>query len=377
MHPTLSDINKLEAAVAEGWGLPVASYSDLDWFGREQAAIFDKSWYYIGMVQNLRAPGDVILGHAGRVPVIVARDHRNGELHAMSNVCRHRGHPVCLAPGNHRTLACPYHGWTYELDGRLRGAPGSEGEADFDKAAFGLRKLRLETWGPMIFVSPDQDALPLAEHFPEFPAIAADRDFDLDPDAYSFHRRYESTARANWKIWYDNTLECFHCPHVHGASFNDAYAVDPDDYECLIRDRVVSYYFPPKPQRAANQLQVTWNKHLHLYPGFFATQQDDIMLVHQMRVIDADTTYIFWDILAEKGADPARVEAWCKIWEDTLIEDKQAVQAVHANLNEVTFTANRYMRTREPVPQNINKWTLEALRGGGAGAVRTGFADVL
>ena len=357
---TLQDLSGLRRDVEAGWGLPVASYTDPEWYGRERAAIFDRSWYYIGMSQTLAAPGDVMLGHAGRVPVVVTRG-RDGTLHAMANICKHRGHPVCRQAGNHRVLSCPYHGWTYGLDGQLRGAPGSEDEAGFDKRAFGLTKLRLEAWGPMIFVSPDLDAKPLAAHFPAFWEIAAKRDFNLDPDAYSYHRRYESTAKVNWKIWHDNTLECFHCPHVHGASFNDAYAVEQGDYECLIEDRVVSYYFPPKPQVKAKQLQVTWNKHMHLFPGFFVTQQDDIMLVHQMRVIDAETTHVFWDILAEKGADMDRVEGWCKIWEDTLVEDKIAVEAVHANVATGIFTANRYMNAREPVPQNINRWTLDAL----------------
>ncbi|MEM7506726.1 MAG: aromatic ring-hydroxylating dioxygenase subunit alpha [Pseudomonadota bacterium] len=358
---TLQDLGALRCSIEEGWGLPAASYSDLDWYARERAAIFDRSWYYIGVTQNVMAPGDVILGHAGRIPVIVTRDRR-GALNAMANLCKHRGHPVCLDAGNHRVLSCPYHGWTYDLDGALRGAPGSQSEAAFDKRDFGLTKLRLECWGPMIFVSPDPTAKPLSEHFPAFGEIASKRAFNLDPDAYSFHRRYESTATANWKIWYDNTLECFHCPHVHGASFNDAYAVEQGDYECLIEDRIVSYHFPPKPQRYANRLQVTWNKHMHLFPGFFVTQQDDIMLVHQMRVIDTETTAVFWDILAEKGADTARVEGWCKIWEDTLVEDKIAVEAVHANLRSGIFTANRYMNAREPVPQNINRWTLDALQ---------------
>lgn len=365
---TLQDLKDLRRDIEKGWGLPAASYSDPDWYARERSAIFDRSWYYVGMAQSLAEPGDVILGHAGRVPVIVTRD-RDGVLHAMANVCKHRGHPVCQKAGNHRVLSCPYHGWTYGLDGSLRGAPGSEAEAEFDKAAFALTRLRLEAWGPMIFVSPDPQAKPLAEHFPAFAEISTRRDFNLDPDAYTFHRRYESTARVNWKIWYDNTLECFHCPHVHGASFNDAYAVEQGDYECLIEERLVSYYFPPKPQRQANQLQVTWNKHMHLFPGFFVTQQNDIMLVHQMRVIDPETTQVFWDILAETGADIDRVEGWCKIWEDTLIEDKIAVEAVHANLASGILSANRYMSAREPVPQNINRWTLDALEGLGEGGL--------
>lgn len=360
LDETLKDMARLRQAVEAGWGLPVHSYSDRQWHARERAAVFDRAWYYAGMAQTVPKAGDVLLAHAGLLPAIVVRG-ADGALRAFVNVCRHRGHPVCRANGNHTVLSCPYHGWTYGLDGRLRGAPGSEAEADFDKAAFGLTALRLDMWGPMIFVSPDPDARPLAEHFPAFAAIAARRGFNLDPEAYTVHRRYQATSRVNWKIWYDNTLECFHCPHVHGSSFNDAYAVDQGDYECLIDDRVVSYYFPPKPQRSAERLQVTGNRHLHLFPGFFAAQQDDIMIVHQMRPIDPDTTAVFWDILAERGADPARVAGWSQIWETTLLEDKAVVEAVHANVNAGTFVANRYLRSREPVPQNINRWLLDAM----------------
>ena len=361
MHNSLQDLKALTHSIERGYGLPMASYRDATWLAREREAILDKSWYYIGVTHNLANPGDVITGHAGSVPVLISRGRRDGELHAVVNVCRHRGYPVCQKDGNHSVLSCPYHGWTYELDGTLRKAPGTNGE--FDKSEISLPRLRMETWGPMVFVSPDPQATSLADHFPDFTAIVSLRDFNLDPDAYVFHRRYQSAIRANWKIWYDNTLECFHCPHVHGASFNDAYAVDPADYECLIKDRLVSYFFPPKPQRSSNQLQVTWNKHMHLFPGFFVTQQDDIMLVHQMRVIDENTTHVFWDILAEKGADLERVERWCAIWEETLEEDKRAVETVHASINELTFTANRYATEREPVPQHINRWIIEALDG--------------
>lgn len=360
LDETLRDMNALNAAVEAGWGLPVQSYADGQWHAQERAAVFDRSWYYVGMAQTVPEAGDVLTGHAGLLPVVVVRG-RDGALRAFVNACKHRGHPVCLDAGNHKVLSCPYHGWTYGLDGRLRGAPGSEAEPDFDREAFGLTPLPVDMWGPMIFVSPDPHARPLDEHFPDFGEIAARRDFNLDPGAYRFHRRYGATVRANWKIWYDNTLECFHCPHVHGSSFNDAYAVEQGDYECLIADRVVSYHFPPRPKRGANRLQVSWNRHLHLFPGFFVTQQDDIMLVHQMRVIDPHTTTVIWDILAEQGADPERVEGWARIWEDTLTEDKSVVEAVHANVNARTFTANRYMNSREPVPQNINRWLLAAM----------------
>ena len=355
------DGKKLERDLASGWGFPVELYLDPEWYAVEQRSIFQKSWFCVGTTHRLQNSGDVILGYANDIPVMVTRD-RDGEIHALINVCRHRAHPVCRSEGNHKILTCPYHGWSYGLNGKLRGAPGSDDEEIFTKDDFCLRTLPVELWGFMIFVAASPDMRPLDLHYPAFKKVADLRQFDHDPAHYSFHRRYTSTADANWKFWYDNTLECFHCPSVHSDSFNKAYAVEAKDYETLIEDRIVSYFFPPKPKKSANALQVTFNRHLHLFPGFFATQQDDIMLVHQMRPLGIDRTTVFWDILAADGADPVRIEGWCRIWEETLIEDKLAVEAVQQHASPRTFTANRYMRSREPVPLHINQWIWSACK---------------
>jgi len=120
---------------------------------------FAKAWQYAGPAELVAEPGTFLASEAGHIPVVVTRA-RDGELRALLNVCRHRGHVVASGCGSRATLQCPYHAWTYELDGSLRRAPRSEREPGFDTTGLSLVPLRLATWGPFVFVNPDRGAAP-------------------------------------------------------------------------------------------------------------------------------------------------------------------------------------------------------------------------
>src|SRR5262245_32183241 len=105
--------------------LPFSWYTDPEIHEAEFDRIFHHCWQYIGRADKVSSPGDIVVGHVGDVPVVVTRD-RDGVLRGFVNVCRHRGFRVMRDDCNRKTMTCPYHGWTYELDGRLRNAPRSE-----------------------------------------------------------------------------------------------------------------------------------------------------------------------------------------------------------------------------------------------------------
>src|SRR4029453_12834564 len=117
-------------------------------------------------------PGSFFSCDAGGVPVVVVRD-KEGSLRAFLNVCRHRGSLVCEGEGRRETLQCPYHAWTYSLDGSLRAAPRTGREPGFDKSQLGLMPVQVDTWGPFVFVNPDTTAPPLAEHLGALPGLLA------------------------------------------------------------------------------------------------------------------------------------------------------------------------------------------------------------
>ena len=138
---------------------PACVYRDDARFAAEQAAIFRRSWLVAGLAADVAAPGDYTTVDLDGVPVVVCRDE-DGRLHALANVCQHRGMVVAEGSGRARTLNCPNHAWVYGLDGQLRGAPRTTREADFDCAAIRLPRFAVHEWGPLLLVNLDPAAQP-------------------------------------------------------------------------------------------------------------------------------------------------------------------------------------------------------------------------
>lgn len=201
------------AALDQGYTLPAAWYTDPAVFAAEQWRVFRRCWQYVGLTEQVAHPGDFFTCQIADVPLIVNRD-QDGTLRVLVNVCRHRGHAVATEASGHCTVfQCPYHAWSYNLDGSLRGAPGMHDEPDFDRDAFPLFTAQIDTWGPFVFVNLDRDAAPLAETLGELPRFVAETGVRLND--VRRRRRREVEIAANWKVVVDNYLECYHCPVAH------------------------------------------------------------------------------------------------------------------------------------------------------------------
>ncbi len=244
----LTDTADLRAALAGGATLPADWYSDPTILRLEQDRIFARAWQYAGRADQVAEPGDYFTSFAGHVPVIVVRD-RSAELRAFVNVCRHRGHLVADGAGNRKSLQCPYHAWTYALDGSLKKAPRSEREPGFDRGGFSLLPVAVDTWGPLVFVSPDPEAGPLLEALGPLPGLVAESGLDLG--LLRFRERTEWEIASNWKIAIENYLECYHCPVAH-PGFSKVIDVDPDAYELRAEGLVSSQFGTPKASAKGN-----------------------------------------------------------------------------------------------------------------------------
>ena len=197
--------------------LPTVAYRDGDFLALERRRWLRRTWLFVGRGQALPHPGDVapVPGH----PYFLMRNG-DGDIRVFHNVCRHRGHRLVDAPCNKRdTLVCPYHGWTYDLDGRLIATPHFGGHristpAGFDPAEHGLVAVRSAQWHDWIFVNADGGAepfeafiAPIAARFPEVDFAALDHFLTIDLGA----------VPANWKICLENTMEPYHVPVAHRA----------------------------------------------------------------------------------------------------------------------------------------------------------------
>ena len=232
----------LMAAVISPKTIPYDWYLDPSVARLEQDRIFRRTWQYAGHLGELAEPGSFVTSRAGTVPVVTVRG-RDNELRAFVNVCRHRGYLLCDGAGKRETLQCPYHAWTYDLDGSLRSAPRSETEPGFERDGLGLVPMLVDTWGPFVFVNPDPAGCTLEEHLGALPGLVAEGGIDVD--ALVFYQRSEGEYEANWKVCVENYLECYHCALAH-PSFSKAIDVAPGTYTMEEHPTFSSQFGPPK-----------------------------------------------------------------------------------------------------------------------------------
>ena len=190
---------------------PVTWYTDPAILEIERKEIFSKNWQYIGTTENLSKPGDFVTATIGDVPVVVTRSKTG--LNALVNVCRHRFHEVAQGSGNARRLVCPYHAWSYDMEGNLCNAPREDKFENFDKSELPLVKLPVAQWGEMVFVNLDHNAAPLQDWLAPLQEML--RSINVDVSTLVHRKRTEMTIMGNWKIVAENFLECYHCTPAH------------------------------------------------------------------------------------------------------------------------------------------------------------------
>ncbi len=238
MPPHTFDPEEIERRLAAGWSLPSTLYVDPLVAELEQDLIWRHAWMIVGTVADFRQSGDFLATQLGRFPVVVVRGE-DGTLRAFHNVCRHRGALVVGgehgdgpdSSGNCNRFQCPYHGWTYGLDGRLRGVPNwRDGKLPpFDE--LGLHAIAVDTWAGIVFVSLDPEEA-LGEYL-SGAAHVADQQGYTKPfvdDAMELVATYEWDVRANWKAFMENNLECYHCGTTHAQTLAAIFRVDIDSF---------------------------------------------------------------------------------------------------------------------------------------------------
>ena len=353
----------LRSTLLDGGTLPASWYSDPEILRLEHERIFARTWQYAGPTEQVSEPGAFLTCRVGTTPIVVVRG-RDGELRAFFNVCRHRGHEVVEGCGRRETLQCPYHAWTYDLDGSLRAAPRSDREPGFDPSSLGLRPASVETWGPLVFGNPDVDAPPLAEILGELPQELAARGVDVAGLAYRGRSR-EQVLDANWKIVVENFLECYHCPVAH-KSFSKLIDVDPDAYTLTTARWSSSQYGPGQsgddlPYDPAGELDTSQfhfvfpNWTLNVLPG-----------PRHVRVLvfvplDADRTASYVDGFWAPGVPDEVVQAITDFGAEVGREDRELVESVHRGLRSGAIDHGRLLLGSEKLIQHFQLLVLDAL----------------
>jgi choline monooxygenase len=215
--------------------LPPSFYYERRFFELERDEVFYKSWQFLCHGEKLSESGSFVSGNILGRSVFAVRG-QDGVVRAFYNVCRHRGHELVRLDGHARAISCPYHAWSYNLDGSLRAAPGTECLVGFRKEDYGLVGVRVEEFAGLYFVNLDCNAEPLSKAASELKSEVARYAPDLS--RLTFAHRLSYTIQANWKAVVDNFLECRHCPVAHK---DFCTLIDMNTYEVENRGLFISH----------------------------------------------------------------------------------------------------------------------------------------
>ncbi len=336
--------------------LPYGWYTDPEILRREEERILRPAWQYVGHTGQLGLPG-YLATYAGRTPVVVTRD-REGTTRAFLNVCRHRGSVVAEGEGSRETLQCPYHAWTYGLDGRLRSAPRSDEEAGFPQEELGLVPLAVAAWGPFLFVNTSPDPEPLAQALGSLPAQVAE--LGLDVDSLVHHSRWEGEVDANWKIVCENFLECYHCQVAH-PGFSALIDVSSEAYLLsnegrLSTQRGALRTAGPADELPQGQFHFLWpNLGINIFPGRPNISIGPIVPRSPGR------TYRFLDYFFGPGVDQAWIDDLLAFDAEVGREDRALVESVQHGLSAGVLERGVLMSRSEQLIGHFQALTAAAL----------------
>ncbi len=340
--------------------LPYDWYADPAVLRLEQRQIFARSWQYAARLDQVAEPGQLTTAWAGSLPVVLARG-RDGGLRGFVNVCRHRGHVLCDGDMRRGTIQCPYHAWTYGLDGALRSAPRADREPGFDREALGLVPVAVDAFGPFVFVNPDADAAPLAESLSDLPALLASAGIDVD--SLRFHARAESDEYAcNWKICVENFLECYHCAVAH-PGLAKVLDVSPDAYGLEASGRLASQFGPPRGEGASSEAEVAQGQFHLLFPGTVVNVMPGRPNLSIGPVVPRgpERTYRFLDYFVGPDVDDEWLAGYLALDEQVGAEDRVLVESVQRGVASGGLEAGTLLGESEQLIAWFQSLVAEAL----------------
>ncbi len=329
--------------------LPRSAYVDRDVFEWEQANFFEGGWMCLGRSSLVGNPGDQRAEAAGRGSIFLMRG-LDGVARAFANACRHRGHellPCGADTVNREIVLCPYHAWSYRLDGRLRRAPSFGGDATFDPDELGLVELPCVEWHGLLFVDASATGGPFADHVAGLDEVVAP--YELERLVTKGRHDYE--VASNWKVLAENYQECYHCPSIHpelcaaspptsGANHqhpgSGAWVAGwmdiRDEYATMSLDGRTS----GTPLRGLDERRRRIVDYIGLFPNVLISLHPDYVMTHVLTPLDVDRTRIVceWHFAPEDVARPDFDPSFAvDFWDVTNRQDWLACESVQRGMS--------------------------------------------
>ncbi|MGB0388172.1 MAG: aromatic ring-hydroxylating oxygenase subunit alpha [Ardenticatenaceae bacterium] len=355
--------------------LPRKYFASQEIYQEEVAKIFRREWFAVGRVEQIAKAGQYFLVPFGQDNIIVLRDNE-GQVQAFHNVCRHRGTRLCSAESGQlkKTIQCPYHAWTYALNGQLIGAPGMNIVSGFDKADFPLHSVPVHVWGGMIFINLSNNKLSFETIFgPD--KIAFFAPWQLDDLQAVKTTVYD--VKANWKIIFQNYSECYHCPIIHpeysslshfesgetlfteGSVLGGTMIIDKEEGGITLDGKMAA---PPFAGIVGQKRQEV---HFYtIFPNMMITLAPDHVVQYRLQPLAKDHTIIhcsyLWhrDQVAQDGFNP---ESTIEVWDITNRQDWPLTEQTQLGVQSSAYTPSPYYDIQEQPLHYIDQMVLQKL----------------
>lgn len=358
--------------------MPAFTYTSPEFYQREVERIWRKVWNFIGSADQIRNNGDYFTVNFAGVPVIVLRDH-DGMIRAFANTCRHRGSELLDGRGNCKLIVCPYHSWSYELNGTLRGAPEMEKTLNFNKAEYGLVPIAIDTWGNFLFINFDTNPEPLKKQLGDLPDKLAP--YRLENMALARRKAYDMDC--NWKLFVENAKESYHIATVHRATINKYASAKAAGYwvEKATGDYVVTFAQHegsmallkgaagfPIIETLQGRREASGTYAPLLYPSTYLACTIDCVWYLEMHPRSANKTRMIHGALfprdrLERPDFEEIAKNYYQRWDITIEEDILASVRQQRGLETPFAPAGRFSH-REPLVHEIDNWILDRVIDG-------------
>jgi choline monooxygenase len=342
--------------------IPSAWYFDAEIYALECRKVFAGSWEYVGRSEQVKDAGSFLTVEIAGEPILVVRDER-GTLRAFHNACRHRAAQVINEPCGHAAkLRCRYHGWTYDLAGRLIGTPEFAGVEDFKKEEQGLPPMTVDTHGPFVFVHQGKPTQTLAEFLTPFPEMTK----EMRLDTLHFVDRREYVLECNWKVFVDNYQDGgYHVNTVHPGL---AGALDYAQYRTELHGNNSVQISPIKPSDDPTVGKVRTGTHAYywwIFPNLMVNLYQGVMDTNLVVPLGPDRCRVCFDFyfadVASEQAQRFNADS-IAVAHQVQLEDWGVCEEVQRGLKSRTYNTGRFSVRREAGGYYFHQLLAKSLR---------------
>lgn len=351
--------------------MPPDVYTSTEFLAHELKDIFAHEWICVGRTSAVGAPGDFLSYELAGQPIVVIRGH-DGTLNAMSNVCRHRMSTLLDGSGNTRNIVCPYHGWTYNLDGTLRGAPLMKQTPGFCKEDYRLQPIRCEEWLGWIYITLDPHIDPVKERLKPLEALIS----RYCMEDYTECFRETHVWNTNWKVLAENFMESYHLPVCHAGTVGRHSKLD--EMNCPPGAAAFNYHWITKEASlpignahpSNTRLEGDWRRTtvlLTIYPSHLITLTPGYfwyLSLHPRGVGQVHITYgggLSPEFIADPESEQYKI-SMKTLLDEVNVEDQRCTEKVFRGLNASAATPGHLSYLERPI-YDFTQYLAERLGG--------------